>query len=75
MTFTDWIFFILIAGNLAGWTLMYYHRAMSRFHKWNADRGWRHFTDAMDCLQAQRDLMAEMEERKEDSGDWWKEAE
>lgn len=73
MTITDWLIIILIGLNVAGWTLMYYHRGMSRFHAWNADRGWQYFTDAMDCLQAQRDLMAEMEER--DSGEEWRDAE
>lgn len=73
MNFTDWLVLILIGLNIAGWTLMYYFRAMARFHAWDARRGWTHFTDAMDCLQAQRDLMAEMEER--DSGEEWKEAE
>lgn len=73
MTVTDWLVIILIGLNVAGWTLAVFWWKMSAFHAWNADRGWNHFADAMDCLRAQRDLMAEMEER--DSGDWWKEAE
>lgn len=73
MTCTDWLVIILLGTNVAGWTLALVWWKMAAFWRWNSDRGWNHFADAMDCLREQRNVMEEMEER--DSGDEWKEAE